>query len=263
MKNNITSPTKNRRKVVIPFAGEENFVVPKKGGFGQPDNDKYVMVAGSTSRTPIVTDLTTAPPPPPPPASEGTTAPAPAPATTTTAPRTTTLPVEVLLQSTTLPTQQNTTLSTSTSAPRTTPVKNTIPTEDISTPITIAETPIVSISPTFPNWASLDCTTLKAKIDELNMTMATSRFGASVVDLYNSQLAIAKNLLQTNCPNENPNTDVTAGGFHGGGGGGGSAPEEGVPTEEQPATVENKSNIGTWLLLGGVALGLYLLSKKA
>lgn len=39
----------------MPFDGEENFVVPKKGGFGQADNDKYVMVTGRVSTTPTPT----------------------------------------------------------------------------------------------------------------------------------------------------------------------------------------------------------------
>jgi hypothetical protein len=269
MKNNITSPTKNRRKIVVPFAGEENFVVPKKGGFGQPDNDKYVMVAGSTSRTPIVTDLSTATPTAPI-ATESatptatTTPSVPAESTTTTTPRTTTIPVE------SAPTPPIAIVETtpSTPAPTTTTSQPCVyDPNDLSTygckpktVIAVEQAPIVGITPTFPNWASLDCTTLKAKIDELNRTMAVSRFTTSVIDTYNSQLAIAKDLLQTNCPNENPNTDVTAGGF--GSGGGGGAPEDGVPTEEMP-TEEGKSNIGTWLLLGGVALGLYLLSKRA
>jgi hypothetical protein len=35
-----------KREVVIPFEGEEMFVVPKRKGFGQPDMEGYVMATG-------------------------------------------------------------------------------------------------------------------------------------------------------------------------------------------------------------------------
>ena len=40
-----TSTRMLKREKVVPFVGEENFVVPKRGGFGQPDIEGYVMVA--------------------------------------------------------------------------------------------------------------------------------------------------------------------------------------------------------------------------
>jgi hypothetical protein len=40
------SPKKVKNDVIIPFDGEENFVVPKKGGFGQADMEGYVMITG-------------------------------------------------------------------------------------------------------------------------------------------------------------------------------------------------------------------------
>jgi hypothetical protein len=38
-----------KREIVIPFDGEENFVVPKRGGFGQPDMEGYVMASGRST----------------------------------------------------------------------------------------------------------------------------------------------------------------------------------------------------------------------
>jgi hypothetical protein len=44
MKVTIKSPRANKRKLVVPFAGEENFIVPKQGGFGQPDHEEYISI---------------------------------------------------------------------------------------------------------------------------------------------------------------------------------------------------------------------------
>ena len=44
MKVQIKSPRANKRKIVVPFSGEENFIVPKQGGFGQPDNEEWISV---------------------------------------------------------------------------------------------------------------------------------------------------------------------------------------------------------------------------
>ena len=51
MANINKSVRPRKREQVVPFVGEENFIVPKKGGFGQPDNEHYVMVAGGTVTT--------------------------------------------------------------------------------------------------------------------------------------------------------------------------------------------------------------------
>lgn len=40
-----------KREIVVPFEGEEMFVVPKRKGFGQPDMEGYVMAVGTTSST--------------------------------------------------------------------------------------------------------------------------------------------------------------------------------------------------------------------
>ena len=47
MQTNNVKKTK-KREGVIPFSGEENFVVPKRGGFGQIDNENYFMIAGGS-----------------------------------------------------------------------------------------------------------------------------------------------------------------------------------------------------------------------
>ena len=41
----IKSKKHLKREQVIPFSGEENFVVPRKGGFGMSDNEDYISVA--------------------------------------------------------------------------------------------------------------------------------------------------------------------------------------------------------------------------
>ena len=45
MSVNIKSKKHLKREQVIPFSGEENFVVPRKGGFGMSDNEDYISVA--------------------------------------------------------------------------------------------------------------------------------------------------------------------------------------------------------------------------
>lgn len=43
-----TKSTKRvKRDIVVPFDGEEMFIVPKRNGFGQPDMEGYVMAVGS------------------------------------------------------------------------------------------------------------------------------------------------------------------------------------------------------------------------
>jgi hypothetical protein len=59
MANTIKSTKRTKREMVIPFEGEEMFVVPKRGGFGQPDMDGYVMAVGTNAplNTATSTDL--------------------------------------------------------------------------------------------------------------------------------------------------------------------------------------------------------------
>jgi YD repeat-containing protein len=71
-----TKSTKRvKREIVVPFDGEEMFIVPKRNGFGQPDMEGYVMAVGSnrnlgspttqtTSTTPNVEELETTVPRP-------------------------------------------------------------------------------------------------------------------------------------------------------------------------------------------------------
>jgi YD repeat-containing protein len=45
-----TKSTKRvKREIVVPFDGEEMFIVPKRNGFGQPDMEGYVMAVGRGS----------------------------------------------------------------------------------------------------------------------------------------------------------------------------------------------------------------------
>lgn len=41
----IKSRKQLKREQVIPFSGEENFVVPRKGGYGMSDNEDYITIA--------------------------------------------------------------------------------------------------------------------------------------------------------------------------------------------------------------------------
>ena len=41
----IKSKKQLKREQVIPFSGEENFIVPRKGGYGMSDNEDYITVA--------------------------------------------------------------------------------------------------------------------------------------------------------------------------------------------------------------------------
>jgi hypothetical protein len=281
MATKIKSTKMLKREQVVPFDGEENFVVPKKGGFGQPDNENYVMVQSKDANFSYLTAPTTTGNTPPPP--------------TTTIPQT----IESgTTTSTTSPTQTQTT-TTTTPPVETTPAPTTqvIPTPTTTTTITpIAETlpPEKSQAqidceakggtytksgcslpalPTFPDWSTLDCATLSTQIASLQSTMATSRFANSTIaDAYNTALATAQSTYATKCPitNTNVNVSVTTptttpivsgGGIFGGGGGGGIGEP---PTDEVPQTTEEapKTSGKTWFVLLAIVGGLYFLTRK-
>lgn len=298
----IESTKKLKRQVVVPFEGEEKFVVPKKGGFGQADNQHYVMVTGSTT----LGGTPTAPAPSPSTSTQigtdvGTTTSTSSPTQVGTSASTTVTGATTPSPTTTQPSGQVTTplsnIPTSTTPPpRTTlpPIVtigvDTAPTPSGSTPSTQTYTPsqaqldceanggiwsngtctnprstsggTINTIPTFPNWDTLNCESLKAKISELESTMATSRFAQNVVDAYNSQLAYARSLVSTKCyvaPTPTPPpAPAIGGGVFGGGGGGGFGQE---PSADVPQAEEKKSNIGLFLVIGVVG-GLYFLLRK-
>lgn len=257
------SPKRLPREMVTPFSGEENFVVPKKGGFGQPDNEHYVMVAGSGSVA--VPDA-----PVESPSSSGTS-------TSTGIP---VAPVGTQVGSTTPPPVDP---STQVDAPVTTPPPSTT-----TPPVTSDEKTQAQIDCenaggvylngvcnvatrtdlVFPDFSKLDCATLKFQIDSINSTLATSKFSVEVTTQYNNALASAKANYERKCPTAPPtNTTPTPvipvlpiGGFGGGFGGGGFGEP---PAEEGVAEEPKKSNAGLIIVLVGIGVLYYLTRKRS
>jgi hypothetical protein len=272
-----SKPTK--KEMVMPFHDEHNFVVPKKGGFAQPDNEHYAMLVAPITLG-GTTDTTT--PNQPTQTGQGlgtstiesgnttsTSSPTqthPPISTSTTTTDTPTLPPLANLPTTTIG-SDTTTLPTSTTTP---PRVGTL--VDTITPIT--NTPITSTLPTFPNWSTLDCTTLRSEIDRLKSTLLTSRFSdPTTLDAYNTQIALGEATYTSKCNTPStpstpaiaivptPSTSGGGGGIGGGGGGGGlgEPPSDETPTEEAPKPSNKKS----WLVLLGVIGLIYLLTKKS
>lgn len=272
-----------KREAVIPFHGEENFVVPKRGGFAQHDNENYVMVAGSSTVTTsnLPTDGTT-----------NTTSGTNIPVTTAGEPiissTTTTSATQPVITTPPVATAQQLCVSNGglwvNGACQTSPAPEPLPAETncinsggawingacvTSTspkPISVATTTVVDTLPNFPVWSSLDCTTLKDKIAEYNAILSTSRFAQNIVDAYNTEIAKAQAIYNTKCnvtpptPAPTPNPIVLppiGGGIFGGGGGGFGEP----PSDAVVPPVEEKNNMGIYLILGGLAL-LYFLTRK-
>lgn len=285
----IESTKKLKRQVVVPFDGEETFVVPKKGGFGQPDNEHYVMVTGSTT----LGGIPTAPAPSPTTSTqvstaEGTTTSTSSPTQVGTSTSTTvtgaTQPISTTIEQPTLTPQVPTTTTTTTSPrpqlPTTVTLETTISQAQLDCEASggiwsngtctnprsgSSSGGTIDTIPTFPNWDTLTCESLRAKISELESTMATSRFAQNVVDAYNSQLAYARSLVTTKCYVAPPPAVVVpvtppSGGVFGGGGGGGGFGQE--PSAEAPQVEEPKSNIGLFLIIGVVGALYFLLRKK-
>jgi len=284
-----------KRERVVPFDGEENFVVPKKGGFGQPDNENYVMVQSKDANFSYLTAPLTLGDTPPTrtPQTLSTTLESGSTTSTISPNQTqtiTSVPPTTISTDTPPSTTPQTTTSTITDSPTTTitPIAETLPPEKTQAQIDCEATggtwvkggcnkltlePIVL--PTFPDWSTLDCASLTTQIASLQSTMATSRFANSTIaDAYNNALATAQSTFTTKCPTPSTNVNVSVttptatippivsggGGVFGGGGGGGigEPPTDEVPTTEVPQTSGKK----TWLLLLVIVGGLYLLTRK-
>lgn len=264
-----------KRELVIPFDNEHLFTVPKRGGFGQPDNENYVMVTGGNiGNSPSPTDTTQT--------GGGV-------GTTTSTPSTTlpdiSLPPRTTTPSTSsAPTQP---ITTTTTPPVFTPTTDVIPctsftygswsacTDGLQTrsyvgvPSGCTTTPSLTdiqarcttdVLPSFPNWSSLDCTSLKDWIDRINSTLSTSKFSADIANAYSNALASANASYTTKCYSSStpivvlptPTTPI-GGGF---GGGGATPEEEGIPQVE-----EKKTNNGLFLIIGIAGL-VYFLTRK-
>ena len=249
-----------KREAVIPFHGEEQFIVPKRGGFGQPDNEHYVMVSGGTTigkavTTPIV--VTNLP----------SDAPASTSVSTSNVPPITTITPPVIDTPTTPPPSTTTT-----------PVVVDTPTQAetdciarggawINGACVIANQPAhtpVSEMPTFPDFSAMDCASLGVQISSIQSTMATGFFTTEVANAYNNALASANSLFNTRCHTTTPPTTLIpvipiGGAFMGGGGGGFvSAPTDQVAPIEEPQS--NKKSI--FIILGIIGIIYFLTRKK-
>jgi hypothetical protein len=198
-----------KREVVIPFEGEEMFIVPKRGGFGQPDNENYVMAVGKTPPT-----STTPQDLPNDPANTGTSG------TTNTNTNTTTTPP--INDETTPPTPPPATAEQMCASSGGTYVNGVCQPRVVADEPSPAETtciangglyqngvcitsnspkpPVVTNLPNFPVWSSLDCTTLKDKIAEYNAILSTSTFTQEIVNAYNTEIAKAQFIFNTKLP---------------------------------------------------------------
>jgi len=235
-KQRLTKATK--REMVVPFEDEHNFIVPKRGGFMQPDNERYVMAVGNTSRTP-----TTSSTPQDLPNDGGNTGqngmgvpigqpqqPIYTPTNTPSIPTNPTPaepnPSEIILPPPATPEQlcvapnmwvNGQCLQGGVEEPPTNSAEaNCIASGGLyqngvcitstspkplptTTTTTVTDTPIVDELPTFPVWSSLDCTTLKDKIAEYNAILSTSRFSQAIIDAYNTAIATAQGIYNGKC----------------------------------------------------------------
>mgnify|MGYP003643697443 CR=1 FL=1 len=289
-KQKLTRATK--REMVVPFSDEHNFIVPKKGGFMQPDNERYVMAVGNQTATPsnLPTDgsantgsgtgiaITTAGEPIYQPTSPST-----AEVNCMNSGGTWVNGACVSSQPPPATAQQLCASSGGlwvNGACQTSPAPEPLPAETTcingggawingacvtTTNPKVTDTPIVSDLPTFPIWSSLDCTTLKDKIAEYNATLSTSRFAQNIIEAYNTEIAKAQGIYNGKC-NATPTTTTPpiaiigggGGGFGGGGGGLGEPPPSDEIIEE-----EKKGGINGLLLILGVVGVLYFLTKKS
>jgi len=270
-----------KRIAVIPFDGEENFIVPKRGGFGQPDNEHFVMVAGANVPPPDTPNDPTNT------GNSGTGVPIGQPQEPI-YPPTSPSTAEVNCMNSG-GTWVNGACISSQPAPATAQqlcvsngglwVNGTCQTSPAPEPLPAETTcinsggawingacvtstspkPLVDTLPNFPVWSTLDCTTLKDKIAEYNAILSTSTFAQNVVEAYNTEIAKAQAIYNGKC-NVTPPAPIVlppiGGGIFGGGGGG-----FGEPPTNTVAPQEKKSNMGLYLILGGLAL-LYFLTRK-
>jgi len=270
-----------KREMIIPFEGEDMLVVPKRGGFGQPDMEGYVMAVGNqTGRTP--TTSSTPQDLPNDPTNTGTSG-------TGIAIGEPQQPIPTGTRDTTITPADPTPITPEPLTPQQICVANgdswvngrCIP-KFVADEPNPAETtcinsggawidgacvtssspkpPVVDTLPNFPVWSSLDCVTLKDKIAEYNAILSTSRFAQNIIDAYNTAIATAQGIYNGKC-NVTPPAPIVpiVGGF--GGGGGGSAPEEPI-IEEEVAPDESGKRIGIFLVLALIG-GLYFLTRKS
>jgi len=237
MKVQIKSARANKRKLVVPFAGEENFIVPKEGGFGQPDNDEYISIDSNyanlidtSSPAPSPSDTTqigqglptgtaTIENPNYNPSSGGISGASTSSPTTSTSTQfpsggtvdTTTITPELTpIVITTPPASSGTITDESTNVPPLTNTGVVTPPRDTTTGIrtnlgdsTTTSSQITSFQqtqvPTFPDFSTLDCSALASQIASIEGQISQGNFTAQVGTAYNNALSTAKSLYTTKC----------------------------------------------------------------
>jgi hypothetical protein len=140
----------------------------------------------------------------------------------------------------------------------------------------------IEVLPTFPDWNSLDCSTLEQKIKEIDGKMAVETFTPSVASAYNTALANAKSVyISKGCDvkptptpidyapkgadvtptKETPTTPTTGTTFTPtfGGGNFGASPSGGGGGEQ---VEEPKKKNYSWLWLLLIAGGIYIATRK-
>lgn len=290
MQQRLKSTKLLKREKVSTFDGEENFIVPKKGGFGQPDNENFVnVVTQNTIETPTSPPIISVP------StlesgqtnstnisviSAGQTGTAITPSQTTNVP-----PPTETTSPAPLPDIAPSTVTSGSGSTGTNPTGgNTGIISDTQTGthnVAPVDANVISTIPQFPNWSSLSCADLHQQITLIEGVMATSQMTSAVADAYNSQLATARALELSKCsqttppaPTPTPTPAPTpvlpvipaipiGGGGFGGGGGARGVGEKPTSATTQTAVVKPKSYL-IYLILGLAGLGyLYMTKKKA
>lgn len=292
MKVTIKSPRANKRKIVVPFAGEENFIVPMQGGFGQPDHEEYISVDNKYAN--LTAPIRTNSPSNEPTTQTGTglgtgtiesgntnTTYTPTPTTTTqtntpaTTTDTTTITPELTNPVSNTPTPSGTVsnetitnppLTDGTLGSGTSTSGTTTPPRTSSGVANESVTPL----PTFPNYSTLDCSALASEISKLQIFINGNTIGdISTANAYNDALASAKSYQTSKCSATQPSPSPIiiapipatpiGGGFGGGAGGGFGEP----PADETNITEQTTTESGglSWFWIAVGLTGLYFLTK--
>ena len=284
MKVTIKSPRANKRKIVVPFSGEENFIVPMQGGYGQPDHEEYISVDNQYAN--LIAPIRTNSPSNEPTTQTGTGLGTPSIESGNTTTTHTSTPTTTTETSTPATTTDTTTITpeltnpvSNTPTPRGTVSNETITPTLVDTGITTPPRTSSGVAnesvnplPTFPDYSTLDCSALASEISKLQIFINGNTIGdIATANAYNNALASAKNYQTSKCsatpPSPSPSPIIIApvpapslgGGFGGGAGGGFGEP----PADEITQTEQPKQNGGlSWFWIAVALGGIYFLTKS-
>lgn len=272
----IKSKKHLKREHVVPFDGEENFVVPVKGGFGMSDNEDYISVARADIGDGSYKNLGEISASTPTPAYQDT-----ANMSCDALKQYQTIlqgylsqinSYDASVQQTINAEYQNVSYKIQNSCNTPVPSPDVpVPPPDLPPPPPTPDTPVPP--PTFPAWSTLSCAELTANIDVLDRKMASGLFSPDAATLYNNELAKAKSeYINKKCDIPTPPTpaaptppittvtSTTTFTPTFGGGGFGSAPSGGGGGGEAAPQPVKKDSSWLWLLL--IVGGIYLATKK-